>query len=193
MNKIADNNNELLICKYCYNCNYYFITSYNFCLFCNTNLKFYNLKKFFIYHKFYNSIINYTILTLYNFKTYYYNYFVKKIIKCVNKHIDITDSSDLIWIIIGALVLKNKRFSLNLIYNNDYYDSYMLSLDFFMSLTFFTDYEVKFKNWKKQVHNNDPMFKYYYNYYLKKMNYNIYLDYDLMKYTMENFLNIIKY
>ena len=223
------------IVKYCKKCNYYYYrkklaNNYKYTCYCGYSCINYNVADI-IEYKLLNSsqykIAN-LILDLYEFNRIFkltnmdidkFYLVIKNILNiifknCCNSH------TDLLFIIAGALVLKNKRFKYNnILYMNFNNALFILSLDFYFSIIFISDFSFSLSEWKKLIFNINPIIKkrnceyaqhmtcshnknkpltdsdqnlniyYLYINYLKKINYNIYIQDDIIFKHFEIIIN----
>ena len=223
------------IVKYCKNCNYYYYrkklaNNYTYTCYCSYNCINYNVA----------DIIDYKLLNSSQYKTIdliwdFYGF--NNIFKLTNTDIDkfylviknilniifkkcCNSYTDLLFIIAGALVLKNKRFKYyNILYMNFNNALFILSLDFYFSIIFISDFNFSLAEWKKLIYNINPIIKkvngeyvqhmtcshnknksltdfnqnlniyYLYINYLRKINYNIYIPDDIIFKYFEIIIN----
>lgn len=214
-------NNSII--KYCEFCHYYYCGQFNnkqnnYC-YCGYKCIDYNINKL-IFQNIQNSITK-RVWDLYNFTKYFksynyetFNYILNKIFTITLKKCCIYNI-DLLFIIAGALFLKDKRRNINKQLFNFTQELILLTLDFYFSIIFISDFNFSISEWYKFIYDNNNNNNYIYkvfipkvysealclkkklyiyntNYiqYLKNLHFNIYLPYNILFNYLEIIINI---
>jgi hypothetical protein len=144
-----------------------------------------------------NNIIS-IIWELYKLNKYYSvcNYLIfkellKKILKVILKY-NCEKNNDLIFYVINAYLLKNKRDKIMICYNFNY-ELYMLLLDFYFATINLSDFALNIRKWINNIYINEPyiiyLYLYRYRYYLRLMDYNINIDINMFYNKFEIIIN----
>ena len=162
--------------KYCKSCNYYYyrkyllnnnIYNYHNYQHCNCGTKYlnYNIISLIDYKLYnYQHKLIHLIWDLYGFNNIYNTSYKKNFCIIVQNILKITYkkccniNTDLLFIIAGALILKNKRYKNTDLFLNFNHALFILSLDFYFATIFISDFNYSLFDWNKYVYEKNTKF-----------------------------------